>query len=162
MFIPVFWVPDHVEGAVVEGQRQRVTDLVGHAVLEAEPRGEHRRRPHEGLRQVDRGDAAAELDGEGARGATHAPAHVEDVQARRERGQAGEAQRGVLAAPVELVRGREIVDRQRIEILPRRAQGVEDRGAKALAAPVVADGSAVVGGHMGAGLGRTAQPGAMR
>jgi hypothetical protein len=93
------------------------------------------------------------FDGEGARGAAQAAAHVEDAQARREAGQAGEAQGGILAAAVELIRGGEVVDGERVEILPRGGEGVEDGAAEALAGPVVADG--------GVGRRRHAEPAAV-
>src|SRR6185503_2118199 len=52
-----------------------------------------------------------------------------------------------LATAVELIRGREIVDRQRVEVLARGGQRLEDGAAEALAGPVGADGRTEIRGH---------------
>ncbi len=94
----------------------------------AQPRtcGQHGGDPAELLRQVEAGDAAAELVRQVARRPADARAHVEDVHARREPGQAGELGRRLAAANVELVHGGEVCRRQRLGIEAGFGQGGED------------------------------------
>src|SRR5262249_38846853 len=89
--------------------------------------------------EVDYGDEAAVLEGEGAGGTAETAAHVEHARAGRELREARETIRGGLAAAVELIHGSEVVDGQRVEVLAGACQrGVE--GALEIAASPVGVG----------------------
>jgi hypothetical protein len=78
----------------------------------------------------------AELGRQRARRTTEAAADVEHAHARREPRVPRQSQRRALAAGMEVVERREIIDGQRVEALARRGEQREDRLAQAFAAPV--------------------------
>ena len=90
----------------------------------------------------------AELDGKRASGAAEPAAHVEHPHAGSGAGDLRETHRHRLAAPVELVHGRDLVGREGVEVGAARLEGVEHRLRELLPPPVLADDPRVeVGGH---------------
>jgi len=90
----------------------------------------------------------AELDGKRAGGAAEPAAHVEHPHAGSGAGDLRETHRHRLAAPVELVHGRDLVGREGVEVGAARLEGIEHRLRELLPPPVLADDPRVdVGGH---------------
>src|SRR5262249_20150581 len=79
---------------------------------------------------------AAMLDGQRARGAAEASAHVEHAHAGPEPGEAGQAIRRELATAVGLIDHREGVDGQRVEVLARGPESLVEQPLEVAAAPV--------------------------
>src|SRR3989338_6674945 len=94
--------PDDVEGAVREGQVQRIALPVRHQVREPGALREHRRHAAVLVGQVDARDPAAERAGDAARRPPDAAPDVEDARARGEPGGARQLDRRHPAARGEL------------------------------------------------------------
>jgi hypothetical protein len=86
----------------------------------------------------DHGDVAAELHGKRPGGAAEATAGVQHAQPGLRTEQPGQPQRHRLAATVELVGHRQVVDRERGEVLAGPRERGEERLGQLLPLPVAA------------------------
>ncbi len=105
-----------IEAGVREPHRQRVTLLEGHPVSKAEQAGQMQRDLAELRGQVDPGDPGLKSVGHVAGGAADPAADIEQVIARRHSHHVRDLRRGLEAAAMELVVGRQGLDRRAVRI----------------------------------------------
>ena len=106
------------------------------AVRQPEPRRQRFAGPHIRFGEIDHGDVTAVLDGQRARGPAEPAADIEHARRRRELRHARQPIRGFLAAAVKMIGRRQVLDRQRVEVLARRSERVEDCALQSRAFPV--------------------------
>ena len=128
--------PQDVERLRAHVERQRIAHAVRDAVGEPETRRQGGAGAHVRLGEIHDGDAASELAGQRAGRPAQPTAHIEHAGAGLEAGQPRQSLGRALAAPVELVGGRQIVDRQRVDVLSGRGERVENLLLEAVASPV--------------------------
>jgi len=133
---PAVLRPQDVEWLRAHVERQGIAHAVRDAVGEPETRREGRAGAHVRLGEVHDGDAASELAGQRAGRPAQPTAHIEHASAGLEGGQPRQPLRRALAAPVELIGGRQVVYRQRVDVLAGRGERVENLLLEAVASPV--------------------------
>ncbi len=133
---PAVLRPHDVERLPTYVERQRIADTMGDAIGEPEACGERSGGADVRFGEIDHGDAAAELGGQGASRPAQSAAHVEHAGAGLETGQARQPLGRGLATAVELVGRRQIVDRQRIDAPAGRGERIENPALEPVAAPV--------------------------
>src|SRR5207245_7605396 len=106
------------------------------AIGEAKTRRERGAGADKRLRHVHHGDVRAARRGQRSRRAAESAADVEDAHAGTDAGQPRETIGRRLATAVEVIRGREVVDGERVEVASRPRALAEVRALQALPLPV--------------------------
>jgi len=127
--------PHQVETRGWDVERERVAHAMLDAIRQAESRRERGSGADERLRQIHHGDVRA-VRRERSRRAAESAADVENAHTGTDASQAHETIGRRLATAVEVIRGREGVDGERVDVTARRGERAEDRTLEALAFPV--------------------------
>src|SRR5262249_28222289 len=127
---------DDVEHATDRVHGQGVADAMGDPIAQPQSGGERFARPYVRLGGVDDGDLTAELRGQRACRPAQPTTHVQHAHAGLQAGPVRQPHGRVRPAAVELVRRRQVVDRQSADVLPGRGERLEDLPLQPLPAPV--------------------------